>query len=71
MNISEETEEVHKKEQLKMYNRYELITVSPHFGQAVVGIYQSLKEVKAAHQLKLMSQDLPLVIYDTIKQERV
>lgn len=59
------------KEELKVYNRYELITVSPHFGQAVVGIYQHLKEVKDAYQLKLISQDIPLVIYDTIKQERI
>ena len=59
------------QEELKVYNRYELITVSPHFGQTVVGIYQSLKEVKAAYQLKLVSQSMPMVIYDTIKQERV
>ena len=59
------------KEQLKKYNRYEVITVSPHFNQSVVGIYQTLKEAKSHKQLLFMSQDLPVVIYDTIKQERV
>jgi len=59
------------KEELKEYNRYEVITVSPHFGQTVVGIYQSIQDAKIMKQLLLKSQDLPLVIYDTIKQERV
>ena len=57
------------KEQLQKYNRYELRTVNPHFGQSVVGIYQTLKEAKKAYQLKLISQDMPIVIYDTVKQE--
>ena len=59
------------KEQLKKYNRYEVITVSPHFGQSVVGIYQTLEEAKEYKSILFMSQDLPVVIYDTIKQERV
>ena len=59
------------REQLKKYNRYEVITVSPHFGQTVVGVYQTLKEAKEKKQLLFRSQNLPLVIYDTIKQERV
>jgi len=59
------------KRQIRKYNRYELITVNPHFGQTVVGIYQSIKEAKEAYQLKLVSQDMPLVIYDTIEQERI
>ena len=59
------------KEELKVYNRYELITVSPHFGQCVVGIYQSIKEAQEEKELLYQTQPLPLVIYDTIKQERV
>ena len=65
------------KETITKYNRYELITVSPHFGQTVVGIYQSLKEVKAIKEARdekeflYQTQPLPLVIYDTIKQERI
>jgi hypothetical protein len=59
------------KEELNEYNRYEVITVSPHFGQTVVGIYQSIQDAKIMKQLLLKSQDLPWVIYDTIKQERV
>ena len=59
------------KEQLKKYNRYEVITVSPHFGQSVVGIYQTLEEAKEYKSILFRSQDLPVVIYDTIKQERV
>ena len=59
------------KEQLKKYNRYEVRTINPHFSQSVVGIYQTLEEAKEHKQLLFISQDLPVVIYDTIKQERV
>jgi molybdopterin-guanine dinucleotide biosynthesis protein A len=59
------------KEQLKKYNRYEVIAVKPHFGQSVVGIYETLEEAKRHKQLLFMSQDLPVVIYDTIEQKRV
>jgi len=59
------------KEQLKKYNRYEVITVSPHFGQSVVGIYQTLEEARGHKEILFRSQDLPVVIYDTIKQERI
>jgi len=59
------------KEELKEYNRYELITVSPHFGQCVVGIYQFVEEARKEKEFLYQTQPLPLVIYDTIKQERV
>tara|TARA_R110002096_G_scaffold401136_1_gene597915 strand:+ start:280 stop:471 length:192 start_codon:yes stop_codon:yes gene_type:complete len=59
------------KEELRVFNRYELITVSPHFGQCVVGIYQSIKEAQEEKEFLYQTQPLPLVIYDTIKQERV
>ncbi|MBU98197.1 MAG: hypothetical protein CL429_03795 [Acidimicrobiaceae bacterium] len=59
------------KEELNEYNRYEVITVSPHFGQSTVGIYQTLKEASDYKELLFRSQDLPVVIYDTIEQERV
>ena len=59
------------KEELKKYNRYEVITVSPHFGQTVVGIYQTIKEAQAKKEILFQTQPLPLVIYDTIEQERV
>ena len=58
------------KEELKVYNRYEVVVVSPKV--KVVGIYQTLKEAED-HKSKLSCrpQDLPVVIYDRIKQERV
>ena len=60
------------KEEIKVYNRYEVVAVRPHFGQSVVGIYQTLKEAKLSKvELLFRNQDLPLFIYDTIKQERV
>ena len=59
------------KEELRVFNRYELITVSPHFGQTVVGIYQSIKEAQEEKEFLYQTQPLPLVIYDTIKQERI
>jgi len=59
------------KEELKVYNRYEVIVVSPHFGQTVVGIYQDIKTAEDHKSVLFRSQDLPVVVYDTIKQERV
>ena len=59
------------KEELKVYNRYEVTAISTSGCQTVVGIYQSLKEAKDYKELLFRSQDLPLFIYDTIKQERV
>ena len=59
------------KEQLKKYNRYEVRAINPHFGQTVVGIYQTLTEAKDHKELLFRSQDLPLVIYDTVEQKRV
>ena len=59
------------KETIEVYNRYHLITVSPHFGQCVVGIYQSVEEAREEKEFLYQTQPLPMVIYDTIKQERV
>ena len=60
------------KEELKVYNRYEVTSISTSGCQTVVGIYQTLKEAKLSKvELAFRYQDLPLFIYDTIKQERV
>jgi hypothetical protein len=49
--------------------RYELRTISPHFGQTVVGIYGTIEEALEGRNLKLKSQDLPLIIYDSVDDE--
>ena len=49
--------------------RFELRTISPHFGQTVVGIYKTIEEAQEAKQLKMRSQALPVVIYD-VKTDR-
>ena len=60
------------KEELKEYNRYEVTSISTSGCHTVVGIYQTLKEAKLSMvELLFRNQDLPLFIYDTIKQERV
>ena len=59
------------KEELSEYNRYEVTAISTSGCQTIMGIYQSLKEAKDHKELLFRSQDLPLFIYDTIKQERV
>ena len=59
------------QEELKKYNRYEVIAISSSGCQTLMGIYQTLKEAKDYKELLFRSQDLPVVIYDTIKQERV
>jgi len=51
---------------MRGYNngRFELRTISPHFGQTVVGIYKTIEEAQEAKQLKIRSQALPVIIYD-------
>jgi hypothetical protein len=46
-------------------NRFDLRTISQHFGQIVVGIYETYEEAVEAMDLKMKSQDLPMVIYDS------
>lgn len=46
------------------FARYELRTISPHFGQTTVAIFSELEEARRVLQLKLQSQDLPVIIYD-------
>jgi len=47
-----------------LFARYELRVISPHYGPTVVGIYETLDEALAAKELKMISQDLPVIIYD-------
>ena len=56
---------------MRGYNngRFELRTISPHFGQTVVGTFDSIEAAQVGKDLKMRSQDLPLVIYD-IKTDR-
>ena len=51
--------------------RFELRTICPHFGQTVVGIYETFDEALEGRDLKMRSQDLPLVIYDSITGEPI
>lgn len=46
--------------------RFELRTICPHFGQTVVGIYETIEEALAGRDLKMRSQSLPVIIYDSI-----
>lgn len=57
------------REDLKKYNRYELREVQPHFGQAIVGIYQTIREAKRA--LAATDETKRVIIYDTINRERI
>jgi hypothetical protein len=49
--------------------RFELRTICPHFGQTVVGIYKTIDEALEGRNLKMKSQDLPLIIYDSVDDE--
>jgi len=51
--------------------RYELRTISQHFGITVVGIFNTIDEALAGRDLKMRSQDLPVIIYDSINDEPV
>ena len=58
------------KRELRKYNRYELRAVNPHFGQSIVGIYQTLKEAQSALAINYASSDMRVIIYDTFTQEK-
>jgi hypothetical protein len=58
------------REKLRKYNRYELRAINPHFGQSIVGIYQTLKEAQWALAINHASSDMRVIIYDTFTQER-
>ena len=47
-----------------LIGRYELRVLIPAAGPTVCGIYQTLDEAIEAKQLKMRSQDLPVIIYD-------
>ena len=50
--------------------RYELRTISS-FGQTIVAIYNTIEEAQEAKQLKLRSQDLPVIIYDADTEQPI
>ena len=54
-----------------LFARYELRTISPHFGQTVVGIYDNLEEAREALELKRRSQSLPCIIYDAETEQPI
>jgi len=56
---------------MQTIGRFELRTISQHFGQTVVGIYETIDEALEGRDLKMKSQDLPLIIYDSINDEPV
>ena len=51
--------------------RYELRTICPHFGHTVVGIYETLDQALEGRDLKMRSQDLPVIIYDADEEQPV
>jgi hypothetical protein len=53
------------------FSRYELRTISPHFGQTTVAIFDDLDDARKALELKLRSQDLPVIIYDAETEQPV
>ena len=50
--------------------RYELRSITSD-GQIVVGMYNTLDEALDAKDLRLISQDLPLVIYDALTSQPI
>ena len=51
--------------------RYELRTISQHFGQTVVAIFDNIEDARDAMQIKMRSQDLPVIIYDADKDQPI
>jgi len=54
-----------------LFARYELRTISPHFGHTIVGIYDNIEEAREAFGLKLRSQGLPCIIYDAETEQPI
>ena len=54
-----------------LFARYELRTISPHFGHTIVGIYDNLEEARQALELKRRSQSLPCFIYDAETEQPI
>jgi len=51
--------------------RYELRTISQHFGQTIVSIHNTIEEAQEAKQLKMRSQSLPVIIYDADTEQPI
>ncbi len=51
--------------------RYELRTISPNYGQTIVAIYNTIEEAMEGRDLKVRSQDLPVIIYDADEEKPV
>jgi|TARA_Y100000361_G_scaffold133389_1_gene131593 hypothetical protein len=51
--------------------RYELRTISPNYGQTIVAIYNTIEEAMEGRDLKVRSQDLPVIIYDADEEQPV
>lgn len=51
--------------------RYELRTISPNYGQTIVAIYNTIEEAMEGRDLKIRSQDLPVIIYDADEEQPV
>ena len=47
-----------------LFARFELRTISPHFGHTICGIYDNIEDAREALELKRRSQSLPCIIYD-------
>ena len=51
--------------------RYELRTISPNYGQTIVAIYNTIEEAMEGRDLKVRSQDLPVIIYDADEEQPI
>ena len=54
-----------------LFARFELRTISPHFGHTIGGIYDNIEAAKEALELKRRSQDLPCFIYDAETEQPI
>ena len=50
--------------------RYELRTITPH-GPTICAIFDNLEDAQDALQIRLKSQDLPVIIYDADEEQPV
>ena len=51
--------------------RFELRTISPNYGQTIVAIYNTIEEAMEGRDLKVRSQDIPVIIYDADEEQPV
>jgi len=59
------------KKTKKLDARYEVRTISKHFGPTISSCHISLNDAFHQRDMKLVSQDLPVIVWDSVTNKKV